>query len=95
MNPNFIYPKTSKYVPPPPPTITSQQIKKANTVAPTQQPMLPPPPPPQPIPTQPIPEQQGFWFKPMVSKEAVAGAPDWLRPAAEFATQLTTPFDVA
>jgi len=97
MNPNSIplagY-QRSKYVPPPPPTVTPQQIKRADTAAPIlpppPQPMLPPPPP-----QQPMPDDRNFWFKPMVSKEAVAGAPDWIRPVAEFATELTTPLDVA
>ena len=100
MNPNFPYPRAkagyqrSKYAPPPPPTITPQQIRRADTAAPTlpppQQPMLPPPPP-----QQPMPDDRNFWFRPMVSKEAVSGAPDWIRPVAEFATELTTPLDVA
>ena len=97
MNPNSIplagY-QRSKYVPPPPPTVTPQQIKRADTAAPIlpppPQPMLPPPPP-----QQPMPDDRNFWLRPMVSKEAVAGAPDWIRPVAEFATELTTPLDVA
>ena len=78
----------SKYVPPPSPTLDVRQIPKAQGQSLNVQNLLPPPP-------LPSPQNQGFWFKPMVSKEAVAGAPDWIRPVAEFATELTTPFDVA
>ena len=96
--PNYFryYPKASTFVPPPPPTKTVEQIPRTATIAPRvelpppPQPMLPPPPPPQPIP-----DKRNFWFTPMVSKEAVSGAPDWLRPVAEFATELTTPLDLA
>lgn len=98
MNNNFFqyYPKASANIPPPAPTRTVEQIRRVNTLplsqpmSPPPQPMLPPPPPPQPIP-----DDRNFWFRPMVSKERVAGAPDWLRPVAEFATELTTPFDLA
>jgi len=94
MNNNIF--RTEPLITPPNPTVVpSQVLKNTSTTSFPQQNLLPPPPPPQPIPTQPIPEQQGFWFNPMISKEAVAGAPDWLRPTAEFATELTTPFDVA
>ena len=96
--PNYFrhYPKVSTFVPPPQPTRTVEQIPRTATIAPRvelpppPQPMLPPPPPPQPIP-----DDRNFWFTPMISKEAVSGAPDWLRPVAEFATELTTPLDIA
>jgi len=91
MNNNNLPQPFGEYTPPPPPTINAQQLPKTNTQGFGRLPsvpsigMLPPPPPPQ---------DRGFWFTPMVSKEAVAGAPDWIRPVAEFATELTTPFDV-
>ena len=92
MNNNNLPQPFGKYTPPPPPTISIEQLPKTNTQGfgslPPADPigMLPPPSPSQ---------DRGFWFNPMVSKEAVAGAPDWIRPVAEFATELTTPFDVA
>ena len=100
MNNNNI--NVSKYVPPPPPSINVQQVPKANTAGINVTPYVPPAPPSVRLASQqgmlpppPPPEDRGFFFTPMVSKEAVAGAPDFIRPFAEFATELTTPFDVA
>ena len=94
MNNNIF--RTEPLITPPNPTVVPNQVlKNTSTTYFPQQNLLPPPPPPQPIPTQPIPDQRNFWFTPMVSKEAVACAPDGLRPTAEFATELTTPLDVA
>ena len=92
----------SRYVPPPPPSISVQQVPKAKTAQINVTPYVPPPPPSVRLASQqgmlpppPPPNDRNFWLTPMISKEAVAGAPSWIRPVAEFATELTTPFDVA
>ena len=92
----------SRYVPPPPPSISVQQVPKAKTAQINVTPYVPPAPPSVRLASQqgmlpppPPPNDRNFWLTPMISKEAVAGAPSWIRPVAEFATQLTTPLDVA